>query len=285
MTCYAAPSPSTARTYKPLSSKPSATCSSAWRSSESLHSRAARSCRPPSGHEERADVLIGADGLGSVVRGTVAETQPRYAGYTAWRGVSTVALEPGRLTESWGLGERFGLVDIGGGRTYWFATKNAPEGETDEPTGRKAELQRRFEDWHPPIRDVLAAADDDDRILRNDVYDLPRLPRWSSGRIVLLGDAAHAATPGVGQGAAEALEDAVVLSGLLAQGADVERALNDYEARRRPRVELVQKMSRRADKAAQLASPLGCRLRNAVIRRLPERVQRRQLEALVRHGL
>jgi 2-polyprenyl-6-methoxyphenol hydroxylase-like FAD-dependent oxidoreductase len=219
------------------------------------------------------------------VRGTVAETQPRYAGYTAWRGVSTVALEPGRLTESWGLGERFGLVDIGGGRTYWFATKNAPEGETDEPTGRKAELQRRFEDWHPPIRDVLAAADDDDRILRNDVYDLPRLPRWSSGRIVLLGDAAHAATPGVGQGAAEALEDAVVLSGLLAQGADVERALNDYEARRRPRVELVQKMSRRADKAAQLASPLGCRLRNAVIRRLPERVQRRQLEALVRHGL
>jgi 2-polyprenyl-6-methoxyphenol hydroxylase-like FAD-dependent oxidoreductase len=229
-------------------------------------------------------VLIGADGLGSVVRGTVAETQPRCAGYTAWRGVSTVALEPGRLTESWGLGERFGLVDIGGGRTYWFATKNAPEGETDEPAGRKAELQRRFEDWHPPIRDVLAAADDD-RILRNDVYDLPRLARWSSGRIVLLGDAAHAATPGVGQGAAQALEDAVVLSGLLAQGADVERALNDYEARRRPRVELVQKMSRRADKAAQLASPLGCPLRNAVIRRLPERVQRRQLEALVRHRL
>jgi 2-polyprenyl-6-methoxyphenol hydroxylase-like FAD-dependent oxidoreductase len=91
------------------------------------------------GGEERGDLLVGADGLSSVVRRGVADAPIRYAGYTAWRGVSSVPVEPGRLTESWGVGERFGLVDIGGGRTYWFATKNAPEGEPDEPGGRKTQ--------------------------------------------------------------------------------------------------------------------------------------------------
>ena len=84
----------------------------------------------------------------------------RYAGYTAWRGVSSVPVEAGRLTESWGVGERFGLVDIGRGRTYWFATKNTPEGEPDERGGRKAEIRRRFSGWHEPIAAVVEAADE-----------------------------------------------------------------------------------------------------------------------------
>jgi len=96
------------------------------------------------GGEERCDLLVGADGLSSVVRGAIADVPPRYAGYTAWRGVCSVPVEPGRLTESWGFGERFGLVDIGRERTYWFATKNAPERGADEPEGRKAEVVRRF---------------------------------------------------------------------------------------------------------------------------------------------
>src|SRR5262245_14528321 len=180
------------------------------------------------GSEERGDLLVGADGLSSLVRRAIADAPIRYAGYTAWRGVSSVPVEPGRLTESWGVGERFGLVDIGRGRTYWFATKNAPEGEPDEPRGRKAEIMWRFSGWHEPIAAVARAADES-AILRNDVYYLEPLPRWSSGRVVLVGDAAHATTPGVGQGAAQAIEDAVVLADQLARDDDLATALAEYE--------------------------------------------------------
>jgi len=240
--------------------------------------------RTADGGEERGDLLVGADGLSSVLRRAIAEVPTRYAGYTAWRGVCSVPVEPGRLTESWGVGERFGLVDIGRGRTYWFATKNAPESESDEPEGRKAEVVRRFSGWHEPIAAVVAATEEI-AILRNDVYYLGPLPRWSKGRVVLVGDAAHATTPGVGQGAAQAIEDAVVLADLLARSGDIPAAFADYETVRRPRVEAVLKMSLRVDKAAQLANPLGWRLRTALIRRLPERAQRRQLEPIIRYKL
>ena len=137
---------------------------------------------------------------------------------------------------------------------------------------------------HEPIAAVVEAADES-AILRNDVYYLEPLPRWSDGPVVLVGDAAHATTPGVGQGAAQAIEDAVILADLLAGSEDPSAALAEYEASRRPRAEAVLKMSRRADRAAQLANPLGWRLRNAAVRLLPERAQRRQLEPLVRHEL
>ena len=238
--------------------------------------------RTADGTEHRGDLLIGADGLHSVVRGGVAAAAPRYAGYTSWRGVSPVTIEPGRFTESWGIGERFGLVDLGGGRTYWFATKNSAEGEPDEPGGRKAEVARRFSGWHPPIA-AVADATPEDAILRNDVYFVKPLPRWSRDRIVLLGDAAHATTPGVGQGAAMAIEDAVVLSDRLQPEGDPAGTLAEYEAIRRPRAEKVLKMSRRADRMAQLSSPVGRRLRNTLARRMPAGAQRRQLEPLVSH--
>jgi 2-polyprenyl-6-methoxyphenol hydroxylase-like FAD-dependent oxidoreductase len=83
----------------------------------------------------------------------------------------------------------------------------------------------------------------------------------------------------------QAMEDAIVLADRLAAGDDVTAAFGEYEAIRRPRADAVLKMSRRVDKAAQLANPLGWRLRNAVVRRLPERAQRRQLEPLVHHEL
>lgn len=233
------------------------------------------------GSEEHGQLLVGADGLRSVVRDAVAPSAPRYGGYTAWRGISPVRVESGYLTESWGVGERFGLVDIGS-NTYWFATANTAEGEKEEPSARKAGLLRRFSDWHAPIAAVLEATPED-AILRNDVYYLEPLARWSAGRVVVLGDAAHATTPGVGQGAAQAIEDAVVLADQLAQHDDVGDALAGYEAIRRPRAELALKRSRQADQAAQLANPVACRLRNFVVRHTPAGIQRRQLGPLVHH--
>ena len=235
------------------------------------------------GSEQRGDLLVGADGLWSRVRAPVAPSSPRYSGYSAWRGVSPVQIEAGRLSESWGAGERFGLVDIGS-RTYWFATANAPEGQISDPSEGKAELMRRFTTWHSPIPTVLDATPDS-VILQNDVYFLDPLPRWSRGRIVLLGDAAHATTPGVGQGAALAIEDAAVLGIELTQQRSLEDSLHQFETIRRPRAGLALKLSRQADRAAQMTSPLGRRVRNLLVRHLPADIQRRQLEPLVRHRL
>jgi 2-polyprenyl-6-methoxyphenol hydroxylase-like FAD-dependent oxidoreductase len=233
------------------------------------------------GLEHEADLIVGADGVHSAVRRALwPDSAPRYAGYTAWRGVTEFELDPGRLTESWGSGERFGLVDIGGGRAYWFATKNASENEGDEPGGRLAELVRRFGGWHAPIPDVLGASEEG-AVLRNDVYYLDPLPAWSRGSVVLVGDAAHATTPGIGQGAAQAIEDAVVLARSLSERSDLKDALDDYEASRRPRAERVLKMSRRADRGGQLEGRLACAIRNTIVRLMPASAQRRQLKPIV----
>jgi 2-polyprenyl-6-methoxyphenol hydroxylase-like FAD-dependent oxidoreductase len=240
--------------------------------------------RDADGHEHRGELVVGADGLRSVVRRAISKAKPKYGGYTAWRGVAPKTFEAGRLTESWGTGERFGLVDIGRRRSYWFATKNAKEGEADEAGGRKAELQRRFAGWHEPIAAALDATKEN-AILRNDVYHLAPLSTWHRGRVVLLGDAAHATTPGVGQGAAQAIEDAVVLAAQLAQRGELEDALTRYEAARIPRTTFVQHQSRRVDRIAQLRNPYLCRLRDQVFARVPERARRRQVEPLVHHQL
>jgi 2-polyprenyl-6-methoxyphenol hydroxylase-like FAD-dependent oxidoreductase len=236
------------------------------------------------GTEERADLLVGADGLNSLVRGVVADARLRYAGYTAWRGVCAVSVETGRMSESWGVGERFGLIDIGRSRTYWFATKNAPEGEPDEPAGRRAEILRRFSGWHVPIA-AVAGATPEAEILRHDVYYLEPLERWSRGRVVLLGDAGHATTPGIGQGAAQAIEDAVVLVDSLSRQTGLAAALAEYESIRRRRTETVLRLSVRVDRVAQLASPLACRLRNAGVRRVPERARRPGFAKILLHEL
>src|SRR5262249_16464657 len=147
---------------------------------------------------------------------------PIYAGYTAWRAVASFDhIAVGDMWgESWGRGVRLGIAPLRNDQVYWFATKNAPESEKDVAGQVKPELLRLFGDWHAPIR-ALIEATDESKILRNDIYDLEPLPRWTDGRVALLGDAAHATTPNMGQGACQALEDAVVLGQCLRPDVDV----------------------------------------------------------------
>ena len=242
------------------------------------------------GSEERGDVLIGADGLNSTVRAQVhGPEKPRYAGYTAWRAVvePTRELLPwGTGFESWGRGERFGCVHIGGGRIYWFATRNAPEGEKDgtigTPSGPKAALMRFFGRWHHPIPGLISETGEHE-IRRDDLYDRePLSGTWGTGRITLLGDAAHPMTPNLGQGACQAIEDAVVLARCLREdGERVPSALRKYEDLRRERTAWMIRRSRMLGRVGQLESPLLCRLRDAVLKATPARIQLRQFERMM----
>ena len=234
------------------------------------------------GSEARADLLVGADGIDSSVRrGLLADGPPRYAGYTAWRAVT--GLPPGRVIagESWGPASLFGLLPLAGGRLYWFGTRPARAGEHDEGAERrKREVLERFADWHEPITAVVEATAATD-ILRHDIVD--RAPRrgWSQGRVTLLGDAAHPMTPHLGQGACQALEDAVVLARCLTEATEVAQGLRDYEAARFRRTARLVERSRRIGRVAQWRSPPARAARDLLLSRLGARVQLDQLDEVV----
>lgn len=185
---------------------------------------------------ERGAALVGADGLRSVVRERLRGAEPlRYAGYTAWRGVCP--LPAGGLAdwgvEVWGPGMRFGYTPMGEGQVYWFATANAPAGEADGERPRE-ELLRRFAGWAEPVGTLIASTPEA-ALLRTDIFDRRPIGAWSQGRVTLLGDAAHPMTPNLGQGACQAIEDAVVLAECLAETRDPAAAFARYEARRQAR--------------------------------------------------
>jgi len=241
------------------------------------------------GSQERADILVGADGLRSRVRaGLFGPEEPRYAGYTAWRAVvepEEELLPWGAGFESWGRGARFGCAHIGRGRVYWFATANAPEGEKDgppgSPAGAKAKLLRLFSGWHRQVADLVEAAEEG-AILRTDIYDREPLgERWGEGRVTLLGDAAHPMTPNLGQGACQAVEDAVVLARCLGEGGATADSLRRYERLRSARVAMVVRRSRRVGMVGQVENPAICWLRNRALAMIPPKAQLRQLEEVV----
>ena len=246
------------------------------------------------GSQERGDLLIGADGLHSTVRVELfGSEKPRYAGYTAWRAV----VRPGRELlpwgtgfESWGRGARFGCAHIGDGRVYWFATINAPEGARDgplgSPSGPKAALMRLFGGWHHPVP-ALISETGEQAIRRDDIYDREPLPgSWGRGRVTLLGDAAHPSTPNLGQGACQAIEDAVALARCLEEAGETassyDAALRRYEDLRRERTAWIVRRSRAVGRVGQIENPLLCGLRDAALRATPTRLQLREFESVMR---
>jgi len=187
------------------------------------------------GETARGDVLIGADGMKSAVRSRLIGLHtPRYAGYTAWRTVVESDRSGLNIIETWGRGRRFGIVPMSRGRIYWFATKNTPEGERDPEGDSKQTLLKLFRGWHEPVEALIEAATEGS-ILRNDIYDLSPLRRWVDNRVALLGDAAHAMTPNLGQGACQAIEDGAVLAACLSKSSRIDSALLEYQRRRVPR--------------------------------------------------
>ncbi|MBQ1057223.1 FAD-dependent oxidoreductase [Micromonospora sp. C32] len=218
------------------------------------------------------DLVVGADGLNSTLRRRLwpAAPPPAYSGSTAWRAAITWPA-PVATAVTWGPGREFGTVPLGDGRLYWYAADVAPPGgrEPDE----LAAVRERFGDWHEPIPALLAATPPE-AVLRTDLLHLDTpLPTYVQGRVALLGDAAHAMTPHLGQGAGQAIEDAVVLGAVCANGtADLAGALASYDRQRRPRSQAVARAAlRTARYGQQLRNPVAVALRDTAIRLTPSR--------------
>jgi len=204
-----------------------------------------------------ADLVVAADGIRSGLRHAVFPDVEgaRYAGYTAWRMV--VSRPPGITTgfETWGRsGCRFAVFPLGPDRLYCYATADAPPGMV--ASQEKAELVRLFGGWHEPIPQIVAGLGEN-QILHQDIEELGSpLPAMHHERVALIGDAAHAMTPELGQGGCVAIEDAVVLAIVLANDPSIPLALQRFSALRLPRTSAVTLRSRRAGRMHQLPYPV-----------------------------
>lgn len=197
-----------------------------------------------------ADLLVGADGIHSVVRQFMhGDDRPRYTGHTAWRACIALAdlkgPPPPPSACAWtGPGRHAVTTWLRGGQWVNFVgVVEDPQWKTESWRIKQPvdAAKAHFANWHPVIAGVLDSVDE---LYRWGLYDRAPLSHWHQGSAVLLGDAAHPMLPSAAQGAVQALEDAFVLADALAQFDDIGRALVVYESRRKPRATRVQKTSR-----------------------------------------
>lgn len=219
--------------------------------------------------------LIGADGIHSVVRKQLFPTSSlRDAKQICWRGVSEMDLPADyqhELNEAWGKGKRFGFVKIAPNKVYWYALVNENAKEKD--------LTKSFRDFHPDIQSIVSQCRDS-AIFTNSIADLKPIDCWQQEQVCLVGDAAHATTPNLGQGACQAIEDAYVLGRLLAKEHDIQTAFRQYEAIRKPKALRVVSSSRIMGRLAHVDNRLGVWLRNNLMKSIPASANRKQLETI-----
>lgn len=237
------------------------------------------------GETARAELLIGADGIHSVIRRQLfPEVELRYSGYTTWRGVVETRDEAalGKTSESWGCGARFGIVRIDRERVYWFSTANTEAGRRLSPAESKSFLLDYFKGWHHPVEHLISSTPPE-HILHNDIYDIEPIRKWHRGRAVLLGDSAHPTTPNIGQGACMAIESSLALTRCLRDGRDLAESLNRYERERMPRTAWVTNQSWRVGRIGQFRNPLVCAMRDIFVRLAPDSLALKQIERAVAH--
>lgn len=235
------------------------------------------------GTEKTPDLVVGADGVNSTVRKQISPSnRPRYAGEVAYRGLAdtTTSNDIEQVgAEFWGRGVRLGYFPVDDERVYWFATVVAESPDT-APGATSAELAKQYRDFTDPVPDLIAATDDE-TIIQTPLTDIPPLDHWTSGCVTLLGDAAHAMTPNLAQGSAQAMEDAVVLAESIATHEVTHRALSSYETRRKDRAEAILRQSRIQGRLAQVEYPILAKIRNTALRHVPPSLLQKQTESMI----
>lgn len=229
------------------------------------------------GTQATGDFLVGTDGIKSKVRQQMLGALPyRYSGQTCWRAVVPYQLPTNyknTFVEAWGKtrGLRVGFGAVNQQDLYFFATYFTASNGKDDPTTLKSKLTHLYQDFMPVVSDFLKATPAN-AILRNDIYDLAPMHQWYQGRIVLVGDAAHATTPNMGQGGNQALESAWVLSKCVGLGTKISDSFAKYQQLRIKKAHKIVNDSWKISQMVNLRGGILRSLRNKAIQMVPDRV-------------
>ncbi|MBW3466636.1 FAD-dependent monooxygenase [Arthrospiribacter ruber] len=223
-------------------------------------------------------IVIGADGIKSVVRNQLfSENTLRDASQSCWRGICEIDLPEkyhNELNEAWGRGKRFGFVKLSGKKVYWYALANSKNIKTDE-----INLVNLFDEFHKDIPAIISSTAKD-QIIINDIFDLKPIYKWHRENVCLIGDAAHATTPNLGQGACQAVEDAYVLGKLIDDGFTMENSFEEYERLRQKKAHSIVNMSWTVGKMAHIDSRYGVWMRNKAMKYMPKSANKKQMDMI-----
>ncbi len=232
------------------------------------------------GTSHNATLVIGADGIHSNVRKSIFKnTELRDAKQVCWRGISKARIDKKykkELNEIWGKGNRFGFVHITPEEVYWFGLINK-----DKFKSKDEDLQQIFSDYPQTVKNIIAETDKKE-ILCNEIWDLKPIDKWYNGNVCLLGDAAHATTPNLGQGACQAIESAMALSICLKEENNIETAFYKYQLIRKEKANYVTKTSWLLGKMAQSNNSIICILRNVITKLTPKFITEKQSEKILK---
>ncbi|MFC4162668.1 FAD-dependent monooxygenase [Epilithonimonas zeae] len=227
--------------------------------------------------EIESEIIFGADGVKSLVRNQILRSgEIREAKQKCWRGILTTEI-PEKYShnayEMWGKGKRFGFVKIKENTLYWYALVN------EKFYSKDIDLVETFKEFHPDVMQMISKTPKENIIL-NDIIDLKPMEKWTAENLCLIGDAAHATTPNMGQGGCQAVEDAYVIGKLLETEKDWNKVFSQFEKIRKEKVHHIVNTSWTLGKVAQWENFTG--IRNFIFRMIPEAVNQKQMEKILK---
>lgn len=238
------------------------------------------------GTQANGDFVIGADGIRSAIRENyVVNATYRYSGQTCWRAIVNMQLPENEQHESaevWGYtnGLRASYSQVDKNQVYFWITKSMQPGSGFG----NMEALKLIKEWLRPfsssVMQTVVSNIQPELLIHSDLYDFKPVSKWHKGKIVLLGDAAHATTPNLGQGASQAIEDAYVLAACISNVQNLEEAFALYQSKRIKRVKKIVNISWQLAMITNFGNPVLRGIRNMIIRTTPDFITQKQFDML-----